>query len=121
MVVGKAGEFFWAAAPEEKETAVNSPDFDPFPVPVRKLDAGSRGCVDRWHLGFWRSTLPSRLPFPYKNPYKRTSLQNPIKKVSRNSLLRMTLLSREFRTRLELFLAGVAAFEPHIIRLLLAA
>ena len=30
-------------------------------------------------------------------------------------------VNREFRTRLELFLAGVAAFEPHIIRLLIAA
>jgi hypothetical protein len=29
--------------------------------------------------------------------------------------------SREFRTRLELFLAGVAAFEPHVVRLLMAA
>ena len=61
--------------------------------------AVGRDSVDRWQLGFGSKSPPLREPFPYKTPYKSTSLQKSKKEAFRNSLLRKALQGRGDKIR----------------------
>lgn len=94
------------------------------PKPTALPATGRKPCGSLWLPGCsqtssWKSVVaPQRAT---KKGHDRKKPQKQKRKSRRKYFTHNGLISREFRTPLELFLAGVAAFEPHIIRLLLAA